>query len=283
MPFDFSKYLFPEEALEGKTTEELRGIIAERLSMACHQPDGCDHVMPEVIDYAQDLIRQCRDLLAERGQLFSDTDKTAMGFLDWGEQMQLDMQQNLEVTPSADKAQVHCEALPLHEEMLRHMVLGTRRVSRLDYGELELQIIGNSSMETGAYGTRRGQALRLLDDLAKVGPHVLPSWQLQHRSFYEKGEHLHYACFSMSTHVNRDAQYWKVLGKWAALNESLTFILRSADTHRDVTVTVVDALSEAGYLETAEAGEYFQVAKKPAQGLWRLLKSIFVPSPLTQT
>ena len=283
MPFDFSKYLFPEEALEGKTTEELRGIIAKKLSTACHQPDGCDHVMPEVIDYAQDLIRQCRDLLAERGELFSDTDKTAMGFLHWGGRMQLDTQQNLELAHRADKAMMRCESHLRHEEMLRHMVLGeTQCTSRLDSGELGLQIIGSTSMESGPYEPRQGQALRMFDDLVKVGSHVLPAWQLAHRSFFVQGEHLRYACFSIRTQVTRNAQYWKVLGKWAALNENLTFILWSGTAHKDVTVSVMDALSEAGYLETAEAGEYFQVAKKPAQGLWGLLKSLFAPSPLAQ-
>lgn len=94
------KYEFPDEELLSLCPDRLRGVIRSNLKTATDHVDGIDGLMPEIIDHAQDLIEQARDLLLDKGVTFTDAEIEDLRFLSWPltelEQAEQEAQRNIE-------------------------------------------------------------------------------------------------------------------------------------------------------------------------------------------
>lgn len=80
---DLNSYHFPEPSLSQMSNEGLLDVIRRRLPQALDMTDGSDINSDVKIDYAQDLIEQARDLLLERGHVFSEEERQQMSFVIW--------------------------------------------------------------------------------------------------------------------------------------------------------------------------------------------------------
>lgn len=76
-------YLFPDEELISLSSDDLRRLILANLVDAHDQTDGTDCNSDIMIDSAQDIIEQARDILLARGKTFTDEEKCEMHFLSW--------------------------------------------------------------------------------------------------------------------------------------------------------------------------------------------------------
>lgn len=94
-------YLFPDESLIAMTDDELRARIAKNLPMANEQVDGRFEVRPEAIDYAQDIVAQCRDILLSRGACFTQFEREEMQFLRWANSSRTETRGGTPLSPLA--------------------------------------------------------------------------------------------------------------------------------------------------------------------------------------
>jgi hypothetical protein len=81
--YDPDAYWFPDPALNDRPNEALLAEIADRMGTASDHVDGISDLRQEHVDFAQDVIAQCRDILLQRGVEFDELAKAEMSFLRW--------------------------------------------------------------------------------------------------------------------------------------------------------------------------------------------------------
>lgn len=77
-----SRYNFEDPHLAERSNAELHALIAHNVDQACAKDVG-PLVALHRRDYARDIIAQARDILVNRGELFSPYDRVRMSFLPW--------------------------------------------------------------------------------------------------------------------------------------------------------------------------------------------------------
>lgn len=79
----WGRYLFPRDDFTKMTDRELLDFIQLKIDDALDCTDGSDFHSDIRIDSAQDFIEQARDVLLDRGHVFSACDQERMSFLEW--------------------------------------------------------------------------------------------------------------------------------------------------------------------------------------------------------
>ncbi|WP_122378086.1 hypothetical protein [Pseudomonas cannabina] len=81
--YRLEKYEFPDEKLLSYCPDQLRALIGSRLETAQYRVDGLEGITPVMVDYAQDLIEQARDLLLDLGESFTEQQISDLSLLTW--------------------------------------------------------------------------------------------------------------------------------------------------------------------------------------------------------
>jgi hypothetical protein len=268
--FDFSRYFFPCDELAQLSSQELRDRIRSHLSMACEEPDGRPEVHSEYIDYAQDIVEQCRDLLLFRNETFTDQEREELTFLSWP------------LTPQELKLQ------PLEEEEanhVAHIAQKREREAHLDGQEnlLRQSILCEVASEAQEEGltltvhgytyTNGGQdacsVLPLLEYLAREIPQALTCRQKKRMLQLQAEEHFAYgAMFSFEVRVLAEPALWRSLRKWVDPSVSAIFEMWAPSPQGDmrlqriVTAVVCKAFGDAKYLDMCDVSSAEPVAPK---------------------
>ncbi|MHB9376227.1 hypothetical protein ACYHMY_28465 (plasmid) [Pseudomonas amygdali pv. morsprunorum] len=76
-------YEFPDEDLLDYSVEQLQALIRKKQPLATYQIDGLGGIDQVLVDHAQDLIEQARDLLLDKGVSFNQDEIEYLEFLTW--------------------------------------------------------------------------------------------------------------------------------------------------------------------------------------------------------
>ena len=246
-------YDFPDESMLSLSCAELRAILAEEIPMV----DGSHRVGFEHVDYAEDIAQQARDLLLDRGEIFSDDEIRRLSFLKWPlspeEEIRREAQSKREQAAHAAYLAESSSQSELALQKTRQAISGELSGRGADVAGVKLKLSGRGSVRSGCEA----------DSL--IGPNVRDLVQRLHTYGVPSAEIRSYQCFKPMVTFDTDPDLaWSVAMDLPIEREVWGFLVEWCDRHGAECPTV-----EVDWYHEGEPGTpWHQLTSTAWSSLW---------------
>lgn len=214
--YDAECYDFPDDELPPLSSNELHAEIEKCRFLALDMVDGTlEGPTPVQIDYAQDRIQQCRDLLLDRGVEFDQAFRDGLPFLRWPKTPEeLEEEEVVRQRERSETAELRAAASIVSSRMRLVVKAAFDGLLELDstaaHG-IKLKLGRGSKCTGDPEGPTGAEVLSLVEDLQALGESSAEVWKPYEGFAFDPGPF-----WSFSVDLPTKPKSWEVLVSWYA-------------------------------------------------------------------